>query len=267
MVANLGNNLTIHGEQDTDDFASKTMQAGGKVMVGITQSGFVSGNAYFAQSKVGSHYGSVNEVSGIQAGSGGFQLDVGGNTYLVGGKIASEADASKNWLSTGTLTYEDLHNESEYKASQISFSGGSTIASNVAGAIGTVVSAATPQHGNASSDTRSGVAEGTLVVRNDPGKDLSGLDRKPMLNDEALKNVFDQKKFSEQQETAQLAGQVGFRSAGALADKLGWAQGELDSKPGHYSNLGGVGRTRGRCDDALGRSTWQAGGHQSGQRQ
>ncbi|URX61283.1 hemagglutinin repeat-containing protein [Luteibacter anthropi] len=225
VVANVGNNLTIRSEQDTDDFASKTMQAGGKVIVGITQSGFVSGSAYFAQSKVDSHYSSVNEVSGIQAGSGGFQLDVGGNTHLVGGKIASEADASKNWLSTGTLTYEDLHNESKYKASQISFSGGSTIASNVAGAIGTVVSAATPQHGNASSDTRSGIAEGTIVVRNDPGKDLSGLDRKPTLDDEALKNVFDQKKFSEQQETAQLAGQVGFRSAGALADKLGWAEG------------------------------------------
>ena len=99
-----------------------------------------------------------------------------GTTHLVGGKIASDADASKNLLSTGNLVYEDLHNESKYKASQISFSGGSTIASNVAGAIGTAISAATPKHGNASSDTRSGIADGTIVVRNDPGKDLSGLD-------------------------------------------------------------------------------------------
>lgn len=217
VVANVGNNLTIRSEQDTDDFASKTMQAGGKVMVGLTQSGFVSGSAYFAQSKVDSHYSSVNEVSGIQAGSGGFQLDVGGNTHLVGGKIASEADASKNWLSTGTLTYEDLHNESKYKASQISFSGGSTVASNVAGAIGTAISAATPQHGNASSDTRSGIAEGTIVVRNDPGKDLSGLDRKPTLENEALKNTYDANKVADRQELTALAGYVGMRGVGDIS--------------------------------------------------
>ncbi|KAG9610117.1 hypothetical protein KCV01_g3350, partial [Aureobasidium melanogenum] len=217
VVANIGNNLTIRSEQDTDDFASKTMQAGGKVMVGITQSGFVSGSAYFAQSKVDSHYSSVNEVSGIKAGAGGFQLDVGGTTHLVGGKIASDADASKNLLSTGNLVYEDLHNESKYKASQISFSGGSTIASNVAGAIGTAISAATPQHGNASSDTRSGIAEGTIVVRNDPGKDLSGLDRKPTLEDEALKNAYDAKKVADRQELTAQAGYVGMRGVGDLS--------------------------------------------------
>ncbi|KAF1005598.1 MAG: 16S rRNA endonuclease CdiA [Luteibacter sp.] len=217
VVANIGNNLTIRSEQDTDDFASKTMQAGGKVMAGITQSGFVSGSAYFAQSKVDSHYSSVNEVSGIKAGAGGFQLDVGGTTHLVGGKIASDADAAKNLLSTGNLVYEDLHNESKYKASQISFSGGSTIASNVAGALGTAISAATPQHGNASSDTRSGIAEGTIVVRNDPGKDLSGLDRKPTLEDEALKNAYDAKKVADRQELTAQAGYVGMRGVGSLS--------------------------------------------------
>ena len=40
VVANIGNNLAIRSEQDTDDFASKTMRAGGKVMVGITPERF-----------------------------------------------------------------------------------------------------------------------------------------------------------------------------------------------------------------------------------
>jgi filamentous hemagglutinin len=89
VLASIGGNLNLASEQDTDDYASKSLQAGGKVMVGITQSGFVSGSGYINQGKVDSHYQSVNEVSGIQAGDGGFGIVVGNHTGLVGGQIAS----------------------------------------------------------------------------------------------------------------------------------------------------------------------------------
>ncbi|MET0506465.1 MAG: hemagglutinin repeat-containing protein, partial [Luteibacter sp.] len=220
VIANIGNNLTIRSEQDTDDFSSKTMQAGAKVMFGLTQSGFVSASGYYSQGKVDSKYQSVNEVSGIKAGDGGFQMVVGGTTHLIGGQIASTADASKNLLSTGDLVYEDLHNESKYKASQVTVSGGSTMASNISGAVGAAVGAMTPQHDNASSDTKSGIAGGTIIVRNDPGKDLSGLDRDPTLENEALKNVFDQEKVAERQEMVSLAGYTGMRSVGGIADYM-----------------------------------------------
>jgi len=59
---------------------------------------------------------SVTEVSGIGAGNGGYQIHVGGNTDLTGAVIASTAEASKNLLDTGTLSYRDLENEASYSA-------------------------------------------------------------------------------------------------------------------------------------------------------
>lgn len=72
---------------------------------------------------VSSHYASVNEVSGIGAGSSGFDITVSGNTHLVGGVVASSADAANNSLTTGTLTYEDIQNESRGRASTLSLGG------------------------------------------------------------------------------------------------------------------------------------------------
>jgi filamentous hemagglutinin len=104
-------------------------------MVGITQSGFVSGSGYISQGKVKSTYSSVNDISGIGAGTGGYNIYVGGNTDLNGAVITSTADAAKNVLDTGTLSFENLHNVSEYDAKQTTVSGGSTASSNIASVI------------------------------------------------------------------------------------------------------------------------------------
>jgi filamentous hemagglutinin len=213
VLAGIGHDLNIISEQDTDDYASKNLQAGGKVMVGITQSGFVSGSGYINQGKVDSHYQSVNEVSGIQAGDGGFGIVVGNHTGLVGGQIASTADPSKNLLSTGSLSYAELTNQSKYNASQTSFSGGSTLSSNVMGALGTGLSLATPQHENDTSTTQSGIAQGTLDIRSNPGQDLSGLVRDlSTLDANGIKNSFDPNKVAETQELGQVAGQLAFHA-------------------------------------------------------
>jgi filamentous hemagglutinin len=217
VLAAIGGNLNIVSDQDTDDYASKTIQAGAKVMVGITQSGFVSGSGYISQGKIDSHYTSVNDVSGIDAGSDGYNIFVGGNTDLKGAVITSAADASKNVLDTGSLSFEDLHNVSEYKASQTTVSGGSTMSSNIAGAIGAGLSMAVPQHENSDSDTKAGIAAGTIMVRDNPTQDLTGLDRNPTLDNQALKNSFDLQKVQDNQQTGQIAGQLGMTIAGDIA--------------------------------------------------
>ena len=53
-------------------------------------------------------YASVNEQSGIQAGTDGFAIIVRDNTNLKSAVITSKAEASKNSLLTETLTTSDI---------------------------------------------------------------------------------------------------------------------------------------------------------------
>ena len=59
----------------------------------------------------------MQEQSGIVAGTGGFDIAVGGNTHLEGGVIGSAADASRNLLGTGSLRVVGIQNESRAKTS------------------------------------------------------------------------------------------------------------------------------------------------------
>ena len=68
------------------------------------------------KSNIDSNYNSVTDQSGIYAGKEGFDIRVEANTDLKGGIISSTADADKNKLSTGTLTFEDIQNKADYKA-------------------------------------------------------------------------------------------------------------------------------------------------------
>ncbi|MBA5688164.1 hemagglutinin repeat-containing protein [Rugamonas apoptosis] len=121
VVANVGGNLNLESLQDTAKFDSKnqSLSVSGSVGVGASISGSVN------QSKIHSDYASVQEQSGIQAGDGGFQLKVGGNTDLKGAVISSTKDGiDKNVLITSTLTQSDIQNQSFAEASSAGVSGG-----------------------------------------------------------------------------------------------------------------------------------------------
>ncbi|ULU27706.1 hemagglutinin repeat protein [Dyella terrae] len=210
VLADIGGNLNIRSEQDTNDYASKQQQASGKVVVGVG----ASGSGSYNQSNIDSHYASVTTVSGIDAGDGGFNIHVNGNTDLKGGVIASTADASKNLLDTGSLTFSDIENKAKYSASSVGISGGSS-----GSGVAVSPSIGIPQGDNSHNTTKAGVADGTIVVR-DGNADLSGLDRTATLDQQGLKSIFDLQKVQEQQEMGQVAGYVGMRTAGTVADYM-----------------------------------------------
>ncbi|HCE6865205.1 TPA: hemagglutinin repeat-containing protein [Pseudomonas aeruginosa] len=123
VVADVGGNLNIESLQDTSTFKSKDTNVGGSVTVGA---GF-SASANVGKQKIDSDYASVTEQSRIEAGDGGFQLTVKGNTDLKGAAITSSEQAvmdGLNTLTTGTLTTSDIKNHAEYKASSVSIGGG-----------------------------------------------------------------------------------------------------------------------------------------------
>ena len=124
VEADVGGNLHIESRQDTATFDSKNQSVNVSAIVGYGAS--VSGN--INQSKIRSDYASVQEQSGIQAGDGGFQVRVGGNTDLKGATIGSTAaGAAASVLNTGTLTQSDIANHATMQASSVGLSGATTI--------------------------------------------------------------------------------------------------------------------------------------------
>lgn len=123
VLANIGGDLNIESLQDTSTYTSKDKSVGGSATFGA---GF-SASASYSSNKVNGDYASVTEQSGIQAGDGGFDITVAGNTDLKGAVIASTqaaVDAGVNRLQTGTLTVSEIENSSSYSAQGVSLSGG-----------------------------------------------------------------------------------------------------------------------------------------------
>ncbi|NML30413.1 hypothetical protein HHL14_06170 [Paraburkholderia sp. G-4-1-8] len=107
--ANVGGNLNVQSVQDTTvSTAHQSSVSGG---FSISQGG---GSASFSAQNghADSNYAQVKEQAGILAGDGGFNINVDGNTNLTGAVISSTAQAEKNSLTTGTLTFSIVDNES-----------------------------------------------------------------------------------------------------------------------------------------------------------
>jgi filamentous hemagglutinin len=129
VTADVGGNLNVESLQDKAVSEASQKTTGIALSIPIVGTG---GSASFSQSKQNSNsnYASVNEQSGIQAGDGGFQVNVKGNTDLKGATIASSDKATqggKNTLTTNTLTTSDINNSMSASASSSGVSVGTNM--------------------------------------------------------------------------------------------------------------------------------------------
>jgi filamentous hemagglutinin len=230
VMANVGGNLNIASVQDTTQSRSHQESSGGGFSV--SQGG---GGASFSSSHgdaSGSYVG-VNEQAGIQAGDGGFNLNVRGNTDLAGAYIASAAEASKNSLTTGTLSFSDLANHSDYSASSSGFSAGAGIGmtgkadgpGSVSGAGGITPMLSQHDSGSSEASTRSAIAAGSITVTDaaNQTQDLASLNRDTSNLNGAVSQLPDLKALLDQQadmmNAVQAAGQVTAQTIGTYADQ------------------------------------------------
>ncbi|QUG76198.1 hypothetical protein GKQ23_14845 [Erwinia sp. E602] len=130
IVADAGGNLTIASEQDGDRYDSRQQNASAGAGYSVA-----SGSVSASRDKIHSNYDSVREQSGLFAGEGGFNVNVGKHTQLDGSVISSTATADKNSLTTGTLGWSDIHNRADVKSEHqgVGLSSGGSIGSQFGG--------------------------------------------------------------------------------------------------------------------------------------
>lgn len=171
VIGTVGGDLTIISEQDTYNETINQSSSGFGLSLGT---GSVGGNASTQKQHANSDYASVSEQSGIFAGEGGFDIAVGGNTGLVGGVIDSQTD--DNILITGTLTTEDIANNSSYEATtkgwgvEFSYEKGGSADSETANKGSITPALPMKESGGDSSVTKSAVAEGTVIITDGAGQ-------------------------------------------------------------------------------------------------
>ena len=205
IAVDVGGDLSLRSDQDSSTYHSTDLSLAGQGTVGYGYSASLTASYAGMESK----YRSVQEQTGLFAGQGGYTVKVAGKTHLQGAVIASEADASKNLLDTGSLTWSDLDNESKFSAVSVSVTVGTG---------GGGVTPGVPIQGEKSSTTRAAVSPGTIVVR-DGATDLSGLSQDTAHAANAIGNSFDRAKIEEQKELVQVFGEEGFKAVGDLAQR------------------------------------------------
>ncbi|PXW43874.1 filamentous hemagglutinin [Erwinia sp. AG740] len=213
IKAQVGRDLLVRSEQDSDHYDSKQQSMSAGVTIPIYGGG--GGASFsFSRDRVNSNFESVQEQSGLFAGRGGFDVTVGNHTQLDGGAIASTAAAEKNRLDTGTLGFSNIDNHAEYSASHSGggFGTGGPIGMQMLSNLGGLALAGANQSGSSSGTTYAAVSDGTLIIRDRTGQqqDVSGLSRDTAgANSGSLNPIFDKEKVESKLQQAQLMSDIG----------------------------------------------------------
>ncbi|MFK8400298.1 hemagglutinin repeat-containing protein [Pseudomonas sp. BGr12] len=238
ITAKVGRDLTLRSLQDTDEYKSEQKNVSGGASFTL---GTMTGSAYVSvdKSKMHSNYDSVQEQTGLYAGKGGYDIEVGKHTQLDGAVISSTANADKNRLSTDTLGWRDIRNEADYKTQQqgISASTGGNEGSAFFGNMPNGMVTAYTHSDSDSGTTRSAISAGTVDIRNGEAQqqDVASLSRDVEHANGSISPIFDKEKEQRRLQEVQLIAQIGSQSMDIIrtngeikATKAG--QEELDEK-------------------------------------
>lgn len=117
--ADIGGNLSMESLQDRSHYDSHQQSRSGSITIPVGGNSGPAAQVNAAKSAIRSDYLSANEASGIEAGDGGFQVQVAGMAELRGAAIASSETAVQsgaNQFSSSTLAISNLNNREDYEA-------------------------------------------------------------------------------------------------------------------------------------------------------
>lgn len=223
VTAAVGGDLNIVSRQDTMVYNEKTAGGG----LNLSPAGKVGGGVQ--KTDVEGNYANVSEQSGLIAGSGGYNVKVGGNVDLAGGVIGSTADPTKNTLSADSLTWSDIANRSEASSSSLGVSltpGGIPV----------------PVVGQPAKEEDQGVARATLtpgqLTLTNQTQDLASLNT-DLSKANTTVDPFDIERLKAKQESAAALSALANIAIGDLSAKLGFAEGS-PAKVALHAAVGGL---------------------------
>ena len=222
VIANAGGNLTIESEQDKKNYKETGKTTG--LSISYTPGSAVTVSGGKGKTNTDSTYESVTKQAGIYAGQEGYDIQVKNNTRLKGAVIDSKAPAEKNRITTGTLTWENIDNKAEYKASGKGISV-STNAVSKLNPLGLGYVPTVPVKGKAGSTTYAAIADSIITTTKEKTDKEIRHNTENALN--KLSEIFDKKKIEEKQEYVNILSQVGYRLIGDIA---GHKENELNKK-------------------------------------
>ncbi|MDR6388448.1 hemagglutinin repeat-containing protein [Paraburkholderia phenoliruptrix] len=246
--ANVGRDLNIASQQDTNTYDSKQTSAGFQASICVPPICYgttVSGSASASDQTIKNNYQSVVQQSGIYAGSGGYNVYVGNHTQLDGGVLATTATADRNSLSTQTFGFTNLQNTASYSGESMGFgvsgsfgqstpngvnlntpvkqAGSSTPGPSNSQGFGPSGFSAAGTSSSASGTTYAAVSAGKIIVRGDAGTgqdSTAGLSRDTANANGSVQNTFDAQKVQNGMAIQQMTGQVGMQVVGDIGQRM-----------------------------------------------
>ena len=225
MHVSIQGNLNLESRQDSNHYDSKQTQAGAGFSVAIYGSGS-SASANYSQNKAKVNYAQVEEQTGFHVGKGGMDVKVAGNTHFAGSVIDSEAAQDKNHFKTKSLTHTDIENHSEVEVKSVSAGLSTNMAQNAKNAMAAAASALGNKHESATSQTQSAIGSNIQIDTETP-ENLTALSRDTKNANHKVK-AFDLQEIKEQQEAAQVAGELFSKITGDVAKAFEFEDGSKE---------------------------------------